>query len=465
MTTTRTWKDAIAEAEKRLFVGRERELSDFLAEAQRQPPRSLIFFISGQGGVGKTTLLNRYRETAEAIAFVTAVVDEHAADVPSVLGRLSEQLEVAGHRLSGFSALFSTYRQRRAEIEADPDAPKGMAALLGRGLVRGSLLLCDAIPVVRQGVDLLDQASLEKAAGDWLGYLAKRLTNRDEIALLHDPVSLLSTAFFEDVNTIARRQRLLLCMDNFEVMRAYLEEWLLGLSQLSLSDAIRFAIGGRTPPGPNWDRLLSVVHHIPLDVFSDEEAERFLDITGIQDVDRRREILTASGRLPVMMSLLASAQGHEPDTSVPTSDVVGRFLRWIHEADLRQVALLAALPTRFNLDVLRVLLSVDGAPSDDVERQFDWLRQRPFVSEDQQGWKYHDVVRLYMLRYQRQASRDTYRALHRRLIAFYEEQRQSLSIPSSETWRHRRWRDYTLEIVCHRVAADPEEGCSEVLNL
>jgi hypothetical protein len=37
------------------------------------PLRYLIFYITGQGGVGKTTLLNRYREIAQDFSFLLAL--------------------------------------------------------------------------------------------------------------------------------------------------------------------------------------------------------------------------------------------------------------------------------------------------------------------------------------------------------------------------------------------------------
>ncbi len=50
--------EAIAER----FVGRDRELNAFRKQISLIPPRYLIYYISGQGGVGKTALLDQYRE-------------------------------------------------------------------------------------------------------------------------------------------------------------------------------------------------------------------------------------------------------------------------------------------------------------------------------------------------------------------------------------------------------------------
>ena len=464
MDRHRTWSDAIAENEQRLFVGREHELSAFRVEAERQPPRSLIFFVSGQGGVGKTTLLKRYRETAESLGFITAIVDEQATEVPAVLGRLAEQIgAIIDSKLSTFGERYQTYQSKRAEIEADPEAPHGMAAMLGKGLVRGGLLLADIVPGIRKGVELLDQEALEKAAGDWLGYLSKKVGSRDDVALLRDSVRVLSEAFFRDLNDLAKHRRLLLCLENYERTRAYLDDWIVRLSEFAVSDGIRFAIASRTPPGPDWGQLGPIVHDVRLDVFSPEEAETFLDKAGIGDLDRRQEILSVSGRLPVMMSWLASADGRQADRSVRTSDIVSRFLRWIVEPELRQVALVGAVPARFDLDVLSVIL---GRGRDDrLVKEFDWLRRRPFVSEDERGWKYHEVVRLYMRRYQRQESPDTYQALNRRMAEVFEKRRSELAVSGRQRWSNRKWRELTLEWISHRVAAEPKGGWVDAIDV
>lgn len=70
------WDDIIAEAESERFVGREKELSLFHIEVQKARPRFLIFYIFGQGGVGKTTLLHQYRSLARETGFFLTDTDE-----------------------------------------------------------------------------------------------------------------------------------------------------------------------------------------------------------------------------------------------------------------------------------------------------------------------------------------------------------------------------------------------------
>src|SRR5579883_1831731 len=119
------WDDFIDRREAERFVGREQELEAFRQEilslvspadkhsrpswftrfvlrflrrsrdgppavsSKSSPeitvsPRYLIFYISGQGGVGKTTLLNRYREIARSSHLLLAESDEeHTSELQS----------------------------------------------------------------------------------------------------------------------------------------------------------------------------------------------------------------------------------------------------------------------------------------------------------------------------------------------------------------------------------------------
>jgi hypothetical protein len=111
---------------------------------------------------------------------------------------------------------------------------------------------------------------------------------------------------------------------------------------------------------------------VSLDVFNEEEAERFLDTYGILDEKRRTEILHWSGRLPVLMSWLATPQGEEPDPSLPLHDIVERFLRWVTEPAWREIALLVAFPHTFNLDMLQMLLPQTHFSSGNILHCWRW---------------------------------------------------------------------------------------------
>lgn len=452
------WDDIIDKAETERFVGREQELFTFRLNLVRNPPRYVIFFLTGQGGAGKTTLLNRSREIAENEAFLVTDSDEQQRDIPEVLGRFAHQLAEQGFPLKRFDERYKTYRQKMEEIENDPSAPQGLADLLGKTLVRGAYIAGDLVPGLRKGLEYIPQEAVETQASEWSMYLLKKITNKDEVILLKEPITVLTPLFFQDLNDVAGKHPVLLCFDNFEATRNNLQPWLLRLREYKLSANIRIAIAGRDVPGPDWDRLRSVTLQIPLDIFTELEAEQFLDAYGIDDVRRRVEILEFSGRLPVLMSWLVAAGGVEPDVSVPASDIVERFLRWVSEPDLRRAALLLSTPRTFNLDVVKLVLTAN-AITVDAQLVFEWLRKMPFVKARTSGWEYHPVVRRTMLIYQRQESPENYRQTHAYLSSFYQLK------DTKYQWSDEQWRRQALSHIYHLLATDPVKNWNETIDL
>ncbi|HYU75086.1 MAG TPA: tetratricopeptide repeat protein [Ktedonobacteraceae bacterium] len=464
MTPTGDWDEIIDEMEAKRFIGREQELDVFRRQISLSKPNYLIFYVTGQGGVGKSTLLNRYKEVARDSNFLIADCDEQERDVPSVLGRFARQLAEQDMPLKRFNERYKTYRQKMNEIESDPEAPQGLASMLGRTLVRATFAVGDMVPGVRKGLEIVPQDVLETQASEWTSYLAKKLTNKDDISLIKDPVPILTALFFSELNECTEKRKVLLCFENFEVTRQELQDWLLRLREYKPSLNIRIAIAGRDLPGAKWDALRNVTTVVRLDVFTEQEAEAFLDICGIKNVKRRIEILECSGRLPVIMSWLAAPEADEPDASLPAHNIVERFLRWITEPTLRQVALLGAMPRTFNADILKFMLENQDHITD-AQSAFDWLLTMPFVHQTSDGWRYHDVVRSMMLYYQRQKSPQSYRRLHLALAAFYTNRLQELGCTDAERWFNEEWRKNTLAHSYHFLVADSVQHWANVMSL
>jgi tetratricopeptide (TPR) repeat protein len=458
------WDSLITEVEAEHFVGREQELDLFQREITLPTPRWLIFYITGQGGSGKTTLLKHYQKIAREHHFLVAECDEQQKDVPAVLGQFAQQLAEAHAKLENFEKRYKVYLQHKDEIENDPEAPQGFAAFLGKTLVRATYMVGDTLPGIRKGLEYLPQDALESQASDWMTYLAKKLSNKDDRALIRDPVSHLAPLFFEDLNLVASKRPVLLCFENFEAVRPEVQTWLYGLREYKPKKHIRLAIAGRDPLTARWDSLRAMTKVISLDVFTVEEAQLFLDTYGITDQHRRAEILHWSGRLPVLMSWLAAPQGDVPDPSTPVHDVVERFLRWVTEPAQRRIALLAAFPRTFNLDILHELLD-HKITAQDEQAAFNWLQSMPFVQLRSAGWQYHAVVRRMMLRYQRQSSPQGYTETHLHLANWYQALCQKRQAGDDDKWRDDHWRDGMLSYLYHALAADPSRHWEEMVSL
>ena len=89
-------QDIIRKRQQEEFVGRSEQLDLFrtnLARSWDDEQRLFLFNVFGQGGVGKSTLLKRFREIASETGTVSALVDEQEIDVPSVLAQFAKQLK------------------------------------------------------------------------------------------------------------------------------------------------------------------------------------------------------------------------------------------------------------------------------------------------------------------------------------------------------------------------------------
>jgi len=78
------------------FVGREEQCSTFRRNFVYEVPEHLIFALYGQAGIGKSFLVERYREIARENGAVTALTNEAEAtairerSIVRAMGRLAE---------------------------------------------------------------------------------------------------------------------------------------------------------------------------------------------------------------------------------------------------------------------------------------------------------------------------------------------------------------------------------------
>lgn len=126
------------------FVGREDQLAEFdanLSLAGDDPRRKFVYWIHGDGGVGKTLLLAQFRAIAADRAVATAYLNEGVSDIPDAMYAIHRTLGDCGEKLKSFAKLYGSYRTRRRAVESDADIPKGAPAILAQVAVRLGLVL------------------------------------------------------------------------------------------------------------------------------------------------------------------------------------------------------------------------------------------------------------------------------------------------------------------------------------
>lgn len=363
-------QDRLKQRRSSTFVGREEQLELFRRNLQRPTDSEdyyFLFSVYGQGGVGKTTLLKKYLALAKEANTLTAYVDDDNKSIPEVLARFAQQLKEQDAELSDFDKRYKTYLQEKKRLEADPEAPKGAWQLGGRLIARTSKTLTrELVPGAGLFLESVDADAVGDQMGAWAAFVKKRLTNKDEVQLLLQPVEVLTPLFLKGLEKQAERQRICLCFDTYEETSPYIDAWLRHLleGQYGLaSENLLFVIAGRERLDPNhWADYSNFLADIPLEPFTEPEAESYLEKKGVTGRAVVDSILGLSGRLPVLVATLAEAAKHASGTLTdPCATAVERFLKWIDEPISRDLALHAALPRRLNQDVIQCLLPEQAA--------------------------------------------------------------------------------------------------------
>ncbi|MDJ0703403.1 MAG: tetratricopeptide repeat protein, partial [Leptolyngbyaceae cyanobacterium MO_188.B28] len=462
-------QDLNRERQRSAFVGRVEQLETFqhnLTHLQQtedgfEYPNDFLFNVWGQGGVGKTTLLRQFEDITKRCQGIVAYVDEAIPTVPEAMAEFAKQLSGQGLTLAKFSERYKVYRQKREELEADPEAPQGFSAFMGKTVARVGLKLGRQTPIAGAAIDFIDEDSLVEGVGEWAAYVTRKLKNKDEIQLVNEPIKVLTPLFLENLGAITDRQIVLL-FDTYERTGEILEPWLLDILAGRYGDLppnCIWVIAGRNSLKLNdWSYYEPV--QFPLEPFTPEEAVQFLQRKNVTNAQVINSILDVSGRLPLLLAILAENSPNDPAlVGEASGTAVERFLKWVDDPAKRQLALDAALPQSLNRDVITHL--VEDSNGDVL---FSWLKTMPFVRERSDGWAYHDVVRPQMLRCQQRESVQHWAEKHRSLAKYYDGCCQQLQLDETACYADAAWRNFALQRLYHRLCSHPQKGLPVALN-
>jgi hypothetical protein len=312
--------------------------------------RRFLFNIHGDAGVGKTYLTKQLRQIAIDSGSLTAYVDETVDDVTSAMAVIAEEFSRGGVRLGEFEKRAAAYRERRQELEADPQAPEGVVAFLTKTAVTIGLAAARDVPIAGSLLAPVDSAAAADQVNRARTYLARKFRDHADIRLLLSPADELTPVFVSGLDRAAAGRLIALFIDTYERTGQLLDHWLRRLyngQYGDLPETLITTISGQKPLDPNlWGDYLPVIADVPLEPFSEAEARQFLASKNIHDESTIQVILTLSGRLPMWLATLAESRPADAaDIGDPAGDAVERFLKWEDDPARRSIAMTAALPS------------------------------------------------------------------------------------------------------------------------
>jgi len=462
----KTWKAIADQRRKENFVGRTEQQQIFQDNFTNDDPVWMILSVTGEGGVGKSTLLKRYTQftqTSEINANVV-ICDDHQYTPVDVMAALSDQLAKLGIESKDFSERHKKYREILQQIESDPSAPRSMVNIVMRGLTDFTIKSLRRVPGIGVAADYVD----EQAAGDALAELAQytisRWGNKDEVQLVREPEKILTPLFVELLNNATQSKRLVVMFDVFERTASTLSSWLIdlfGAKHGEISSWVSFVLSGRDPLEQYWTELAGLITHLQLEPFTPEETSIYLSNQGIVDETLVKQIYEDTGGLPVLVELLASTNP-QPGSPLPdiSKDAVERFLQWTPDESKRRAALAAATPRQFNQEILQVLLGEEQG-----KLLFQWLSDQSFIrSNTERGYFYHDKVRSLILRHQMNTTPKELSQLHTSLAGYFEQLQVGLGVQGRDAYKIQEWRKFELERIYHLFCSAPEKHFTSIMD-
>jgi tetratricopeptide (TPR) repeat protein len=430
-----------------------------------EEPNHNIISVTGQGGVGKSTLLTRFIEEIQNTHFsrycAAAIVDERQTTPATIMEKFADQLYITGEFEKALNEYKGVLRRLRDEQLRRRDAVLGETAPNMIGSV-----LKGIVPV--PGVNEIVGEGVKASTKYFLSELHYRQSVKDA-ERLEDPIGDLTKAFVKELNYLTniqviymndrtkRQRRVVLFFDTFEQIATETAPWLLNhFLQANINPNVVLVIAGREPierstsdDPKHWLPYYEdqTIYSITLNSFSQDETRHYLDKRGITEQNRIDVFWQLSRGLPLYLSLLTYNQHGEVD---PTTNVVANFLRWIPEQQhiKRQLVLEAALFSKpFNQDDLMAFTYIS-----EQERPilYSWLTVQPFVrSSPQDGrYTYHELAQEMFNRHLHQRSPQEYYFTLRALANHYQLQLEKTQEEmDKEVYSSVEWLELTSALV------------------
>jgi tetratricopeptide (TPR) repeat protein len=484
-----------------LYISRKsaEKLLENFGRALKQPQANrLVFYAYGIGGIGKSTLLQKLRETyakeakfARAFFGPTSKIDSPLA----LMEHLYKQLPDDGWGGDKFPELCQKYKETLNKLETESAEGKGAASpeqiSLVKKLFSGAVKAIASWHMPDEAANQLgsategvvDVASLALSEKDRLEKLLKqhRVTkNKRELQeLMLDPLPKLTQAFAAGVIEKSRLQPIVLELDTYEKASSDFDAFLCKylLADTALQDyPVRIVMAGRySLKSKRYQRMFQhhwgLIQECQLEKFDKGETKKYLEGIGIVQPNEIRQVAQATKGLPYFLKLIKDQKedGRSIKVSRDSDEIVDRLLDGLTSTQ-KQVVQMASYCRWFDRRIIQCLVAASLTGNSQLTEEkidwFDWLIERDFViAED--TYRIDDVARDVIRAAEHRADEQNFRCIHDLLAQYFQQladQEVDPDQPAPAKYENSDWLKYAAEIAYHALFANRDKGQSQFLT-
>ena len=488
-----------------IYISRQ-QAETFLAEfakALKQPSlQPLLFQVHGIGGVGKSTLLRKLRETYQQeadFAEVSFGITEGIDTPLELMEKLYKELpkpslppllmrDVGKLRLSPdpFTSLYDQYQQTRLALQTQPLSGKqsvdgeqqsAVKDLLDLGVltlfsVTGIASVDTAVAGLGKAVGMLKDAPQAIASGkervqQLLQQHPATKGKKELQELMLEPLPKLTQAFAQGLIQNAQKHPVVIVLDTYEKAPPALDLWLckylLGNTELK-SNNVRIVVAGRHNllKTEYWRKLQQdreLLYAQALERFDKEKTADYLQQISITELDEVEDVYKATKGLPYYLNWIRQQKlaGREIDFSQGNQAIVELLLQGLNLAQ-KQVLQLAACCRWFDKALIRHLMNAQNlnfdTAADDRLNCFEWLIQRDFVELAQHRYRLDDVARDVFRLSLWQEDEEQFYQIHGLLADYFKERAEREVPPDSPPpaqYNNPDWCSHIVEFLYHSL--------------
>lgn len=430
------------------FTDREdlRDMFDDFVSAQKLPKR--LFFIYGDGGMGKSSLMQMfYSYCKRKNTFVAITSAEDVKSIIDIMKSWAEGLNEQGIVLHKFSKTLKLYET----IDAKMKKELGIGGITSD--VVGVAVSGSAGPVVGTIARWAASGTLGATIDNWM----RNRLSKDEADMLRDPVKKFTSDFLEDIANYSDERRIVLLLDTFEKISILGDQFCDIVKNMHPN--VLVVISGRELPDWNrawfeWRINAEIKEIKPL---REDDTRllinRYYKALRGKDLDTEQveQIIKLTSSLPLETAIIVNlwmGDGTDDFKTIKSEGVAG-VVEWLTKGMTEELIRLleaASIVRRFDETTLMVLLGKEDVRNDYLELR----KLSSFVKQHGGKLAVHDVVRDSMNKDLRNRNRARYCELHSLAADLFAKQLERDDVEDNESLE--------LEQLYHCVCANEKEG-------